>query len=93
MLEGIEMSVEATGETCPSVGPQGIPVVVVYHGMLTRVGAPLRNLGSGGHFEASGSDRVEFFEMPEVGRRFVYNHPVWDGCYSTPITELENSDG
>lgn len=90
ILTDIETEIEATGELCPSVGPQGIPVIVFYTGNLTRVGKPLRDISTGGHIETTGDvERVTFSKMPEVGYRFVYDHPVWAGCYSTIITDLE----
>lgn len=89
ILNDIEMVVEATGEECPSVGPQGLPVRVSYTGNLSRVGKPLRDLSTGGRFEAAEEFySIEFSNMPEVGSRFTYYHPMWAGCYSTPITNI-----
>lgn len=89
VLKDVEMVVEATGEEYPSVGPQGIPVIVSYTGSLSRLGVPLRDLSTEGFFETVEEFHyIEFASMPKVGSRFTYYHPVWAGCYSTPITEI-----
>lgn len=93
ILKDIEMQIFPTGESCPSVGPQGIPVVVVYTGKLARIGAPLRDLSTGGFMDTPDDfHSVEFSKMPEVGDRFVYDHELWAGCYSTPITVIDGLD-
>lgn len=89
ILNNIETQIEATGESCPSVGPQGIPVRVVYTGNLLRVGVPLLDAWTGKEFEAEADfHQIEFTSMPEIGVRFTYYHPLWAGCYSTPVTEI-----
>ena len=92
ILKDIETVIEATGEDCPSVGPQGIPVRVSYTGKMSRRGVPLRMLDTGVHLETAGEfHQIEFVSMPEIGSRFTYYHPVWMGCYSTPITDIVNT--
>lgn len=90
ILTDIELQLEATGEPCPSVGPQGIPVVLSYTGNLSRVGKPMRNIYTGEHIEKSDEFHpVEFARMPTVGESFAYYHQQWAGCYSTPVSEIE----
>lgn len=94
VLENVEMIVEATGEECPSVGPQGIPVAVHYTGSLARVGVPMLSMITGGTMDVTEEyHQVEFARKPELGVRFTYWHPVWAGCYSTAVTEIEDENG
>lgn len=91
ILNNIETQIEATGESCPSVGPQGIPVRVVYTGSLLRVGVPVLDIWTGKDLDTEKSDefhQIEFISMPEIGVRFIYYHPLWAKCYSTPVTEI-----
>lgn len=93
ILKDIEMQLHTTGEPCPSVGPQGIPVSVTYTGKLARIGAPLRDLSTGGYMDTPDEfHSVEFPRMPTIGDRFIYDHEVWAGCYSTPITVIDELD-
>lgn len=91
ILKDVEMQIAATGEPCPSVGPQGIPVNVTYTGKLTRVGVPLKNLIGDGYTDTNTDEfySVEFARMPTVGDSFLYYHELWAGCYSTPVSEIE----
>ncbi len=90
LLKDIETHIEATGEPPPSVGPQGIPVIVWYIGELARVGKPLTDLMSGGSFETDEDFySVKFSSMPVIGERFFYYHPAWYSCYSTKIVEIK----
>lgn len=90
ILTDIETEINATGEPCPPVGPQGIPVILSYTGTLSRVGKPLFDMSSGGSFQTNEeSHRIEFNHLPEIGVRFTYYHPVWAGCYSTIVTVIE----
>lgn len=90
ILKDVELQIDATGEDCPAVGPQGIPVVVTYTGKLARVGSPLRDLSTGGYLDTATDSfhSVTFASMPTVGDRFVYYHELWAGCFSTPVSEI-----
>jgi hypothetical protein len=93
ILNNIEMIVEATGEPCPAVGPQGIPVRVSYTGSLARIGDPMKSLFTGDDLKTTEEfHTVEFASKPEVGVRFTYYHPEWFGCYSTAVTEIEEEE-
>lgn len=90
ILKDVKMVIEATGEPIPSVGPQGIPVSVSYTGSMARVGVPMYDMRTG-EKELGTTDEfhpVEFFSMPIVGERFIYDHSVWLGCYSTAVIEI-----
>ena len=92
ILKNVEMQIEPTGELCPSVGPQGVPVFVTYTGKLTRIGSSLRDLSTGGSFDTTDEfHSVEFSRMPTIGDRFTYYHELWAGCYSTPITTIDEN--
>jgi hypothetical protein len=80
---GLEVTKEPTG-------PNKLDSLALYEGVLTRAGNAEMTFKwvsiIDGQFE---SDEIAFFELPVVGKRWMYIHPSLGRCLSTVVVEIE----
>jgi len=61
----------------------------LHTGKLSRISDhPIGDIRGFGFENTADTHEVLFTELPTVGHRFEYVHPVWDGCSSSPVSEI-----